>query len=69
MRISLLLVFAALAACGTDENLNRVVGELASDRIELTAETNEPITAIAVAEGDFTLHRNGRGFSVNRVIE
>ncbi len=25
--------------------------------------------ARAVAEGDFTLHRNGRGFSVNRVIE
>ncbi|MCG8371364.1 MAG: HlyD family efflux transporter periplasmic adaptor subunit [Proteobacteria bacterium] len=52
MRIALLPVLAVLAACGTDENLNRVVGELASDRIELTAETNEPITAIAVAEGD-----------------
>ena len=25
--------------------------------------------ANAVAEGDFTLHRNGRGFSVNRIIE
>lgn len=41
-----------LAACGGDEHPNRVVGELASDRIELAAETNEPITVIAVAEGD-----------------
>lgn len=52
MRIALLPSLAMLAACGTDENLNRVVGELASDRIELVAETNEPIAAIAVAEGD-----------------
>jgi len=51
-RITLLCVAAALAACGADENPNRVVGELASDRIELTAEVGEPITAIAVAEGD-----------------
>ena len=41
-----------LAACGSDENENRVVGELASDRIELTAEFNEPVVAIVVAEGD-----------------
>ncbi len=41
-----------LAACGGDAYPNRVVGELASDRIELAAETNEPITVIAIAEGD-----------------
>ena len=31
---------------------NRVIGELASDRIELTAEAAEPITEILVAEGE-----------------
>ncbi|MDJ0708785.1 MAG: HlyD family efflux transporter periplasmic adaptor subunit [Woeseiaceae bacterium] len=41
----------ALAACGSDDQTNRVVGELASDRIELTAESSEPITQIEVAEG------------------
>ncbi|MDX1516919.1 MAG: HlyD family efflux transporter periplasmic adaptor subunit [Woeseiaceae bacterium] len=40
-----------LYACGGDEPANRVVGELASDRIELTAEAGEPIVEIAVAEG------------------
>ena len=48
----LLLAPLLLAACGDNENPNRVVGELASDRIELTAETAEPIVEIAVAEGD-----------------
>ena len=41
-----------VTACGEAENPNRVVGELASDRIELTAEFNEPITAIHVVEGE-----------------
>jgi multidrug efflux pump subunit AcrA (membrane-fusion protein) len=41
-----------ISACGEAEHSNRVVGELASDRIELTAESNEPITAIRFAEGD-----------------
>lgn len=40
-----------LAGCGAADNPDLVVGELASDRIELTAETNEPITAIRVTEG------------------
>lgn len=48
----LALVIAALAGCGTDDSPYRVVGELASDRIELTAETSEPITAIHVQEGE-----------------
>ena len=41
-----------VTACGEAETPNRVVGELASDRIELTAEFNEPITAIHVVEGE-----------------
>ncbi|MDH3748619.1 MAG: HlyD family efflux transporter periplasmic adaptor subunit [Gammaproteobacteria bacterium] len=40
-----------LAACSPGNEHNRVVGELASDRIELTAEMAEPIIDIAVAEG------------------
>lgn len=50
---AILLVFsAALAGCGEDASPYRVVGELASDRYELTAESNEPITSLAIAEGD-----------------
>ena len=47
--ISLALV---IAACGAADDSNHVVGELASDRIELTAEAAEPITELLVAEGD-----------------
>ncbi len=43
---------AAVAACGVTDDDNRVVGELASDRIEITAEFNEAIVEVAVAEGD-----------------
>jgi HlyD family secretion protein len=42
----------ALAACDASTDDNRIVGELASDRIELTAEVAEPITEILVAEGE-----------------
>lgn len=48
--ISLIAIFA-LTACGSPDDSNRIVGELASDRIELTVEFNEPIVEIAVAEG------------------
>ena len=48
----ILLLAAALTACAGDDNPNRVVGELASDRIELAAEFSEPIVDIAFAEGD-----------------
>lgn len=41
----------SLAACDSADNAYRVVGELASDRIELTAESSEPIIEIAVREG------------------
>lgn len=40
------------AACSDAANDYRVVGELASDRVELVAEFAEPIVAIRVAEGD-----------------
>ena len=46
------LAAIALAGCDNPENHGGVVGELASDRIELVAEVNEPILEIAVAEGD-----------------
>lgn len=46
------LAVATLAACSGEEDANRVVGELMSDRIELTAEFSEPIVAIEFAEGD-----------------
>ena len=46
------LVACALAACSPSDDSNRVVGELASDRIELTAEFSEPIVEIIVAEGE-----------------
>jgi HlyD family secretion protein len=56
MRISrvwkALVLVPALAACGSNDDASRVVGELASDRIELTAEMAEPITEILVAEGE-----------------
>lgn len=42
----------ALAACGGDDGESRIVGELASDRIELTAEMAEPIIEILVSEGE-----------------
>ena len=41
-----------VSACDSPSVENRVVGELASDRIELTAEVAEPITEILVAEGE-----------------
>ena len=51
-RFVLSVMLAGLAACGDGENPDLAVGELASDRIELTAESNEPIVAIHVAEGE-----------------
>lgn len=46
------LAAISLASCDNSDNLNLVVGELASDRIELIAEVNEPILEILVAEGE-----------------
>ncbi len=41
-----------ISACGTSSDNGRIVGQLASDRIELTAEAGEPVTEILVAEGE-----------------
>ena len=48
------LMFAALllSACSSEHAADRVVGELMSDRIELTAEFNEPIVELGFAEGE-----------------
>ena len=53
-RVTAALAACALmfAACGDAEEDNVIVGELTSDRIELTAEAAEPITEILVAEGE-----------------
>jgi len=46
------LAAMVVAACDNADDLNLAVGELASDRIELVAEVNEPILEILVAEGE-----------------
>ncbi len=46
------IAVSALAACGPEGDSNRAVGELASDRIEITADVSETIIEIAVAEGE-----------------
>jgi HlyD family secretion protein len=50
--LPIVLTALIVGACSDSANRNLAVGELASDRIELTAESNEPIVRIAVAEGD-----------------
>lgn len=47
-----LIASSVLAACGSVDEGNQVVGELASERIELTAEFSEPVTEVIVAEGE-----------------
>jgi HlyD family secretion protein len=51
LRISTLALALLAAACGGTSDNRRVVGELASDRLELVAEVNEPILEILVDEG------------------
>jgi HlyD family secretion protein len=41
-----------ISACDSSSNDGRIVGELASDRIELTAENAEPVVEILVSEGE-----------------
>lgn len=43
---------ALLGGCETGDDAGRVVGELASDRVELVAEFAEPITELLVVEGE-----------------
>lgn len=47
----LLLLAVSVAACDEATNGSRVVGELASDRIELSAQVSESVEAILVEEG------------------
>lgn len=47
----LIAILTVVSACDWADDSNRVVGELASERIELTAEVDEPIVEIAVSEG------------------
>lgn len=47
-----LVAAALLGGCETEDDAGRVVGELASDRVELVAEFAEPITELLVAEGE-----------------
>lgn len=54
MKNTLLILLTSasfLAACSGADESHRVVGELTSDRVELTADYAEPITRIAVREG------------------
>lgn len=48
----ILVAILVVAGCETEDKSNRAVGELVSDRIEMTADVNEPIIEIAVAEGE-----------------
>jgi len=50
-RYLIVALATALGACGNAADDHTVVGELASDRIELVAEFSEPIVEVAVAEG------------------
>lgn len=54
IKASVVIAVAAfvIGACDDSNSARRVVGELASDRIELTAEASEPIVEIHVAEGE-----------------
>lgn len=54
-RLVAILVALTLSACDAEPDNYSVVGELASDRVELTAEAAEPITEILVAEGEQVL--------------
>ena len=49
---AILACVVIISACDSSSNNDRVVGELASDRIELTAENAEPVIEILVAEGE-----------------
>ncbi len=51
LRLALPLAAALFAGCSGNGEPSRVVGELASDRVELVAESNEPIVEVLVAEG------------------
>jgi HlyD family secretion protein len=49
---AVVVVSLLFAGCGGDADQRLIVGQLASDRIELTAEATEPVVEILVAEGE-----------------
>lgn len=51
-RILLVISTCLLAACGKGAYQGEILGTLERDRLELVAESNEPIVEIAVREGD-----------------
>lgn len=51
-RVLSAIALLGLGACGIDDDSKLIVGELASDRVELTAEAAEPILEILVREGE-----------------
>ena len=51
LKPGILVALIAVTACSPSDDEHRVVGELASDRVEITAESNEPIVSIHVVEG------------------
>jgi HlyD family secretion protein len=55
MTVRALLVLSgclALAACGNDDHSGPILGTLERDRLELVAESNEPLVEVLVREGD-----------------
>jgi len=52
MVITFALLGTSLGGCESSEEAHRVVGELASDRLEISAEVSEPIIEIVTAEGE-----------------
>lgn len=51
-KLPICLLLGLASACDTGEDASRVVGQLESDRIEISAEFAEPIAAILVEEGE-----------------
>ena len=49
--LPLSLTILTLVACDSRDASHRIVGQLESDRIEITAEVSEPIVERAVIEG------------------
>ena len=50
--VTALSLVLLISACDSDLDNGRMVGELASDRVELTAEVAEPIIEVLVTEGE-----------------
>lgn len=53
MQKLILMVWVSVALTACEEDIPMAVGQLESDRVELIAESNEPITQINVTEGDY----------------